>query len=215
MNKIKARYLWISVGISFLIACGLIFAVTQTHGAWTTVVIVLLAIDFIYTTIAIQIASMKSFRYKAKPKHYTQQVFLFEKENIDDRLKQNGYQPRVVPYGISYLKVVVPYAYKIVIVRNTEKYFHHEEEQKEQAAPNKKLEKCSHFIGCEIFLDPNEEAITKLPDFNIQGEKVYYGGYYVSENQLICPNYIEPENEFVNLFQNISEDLDLKSVVEE
>ncbi len=64
MRNIKTKYLWISVVISFLIAGGLIFAVTQTEGVWTNVVIVLIAVVFIYTTIAIHIAATKSFRYK-------------------------------------------------------------------------------------------------------------------------------------------------------
>ena len=56
MRNIKARYIWISVAVSFLIAVGLIIGVTYTKGAMTTFVIVVLAMVFIYMTIAIQIA---------------------------------------------------------------------------------------------------------------------------------------------------------------
>ena len=69
-NKIKTKYLWISIAICFLAAIGLIIGVTQLEAPWTTVVIVLLAIIFIYMTVAIQIASTRSFRYKPKKVNY-------------------------------------------------------------------------------------------------------------------------------------------------
>lgn len=207
MRKIKVRYLWISVAISFLIAVGLIFAVTQTTGVWTNVVIVLIAIVFIYTTIAIQIASTRTFRYKAKPKKYVEKVYSFKAFNIDEKLKKKGYKARITPYGISLLKVSVPNAYKIVLINNASKYFNAEEEQA-PAHPEKSLEKCQKFIGMEIFLDVNEEALKRIPDFNIQGEKVYYSGCFVEEEHLICPNFIEPSEVFQALFDQLLEDIE-------
>lgn len=215
MRNLKARYIWISVAISFILGGVLVFAVTQTSGGWTTFVIVLLAIDFIYMTLAIQVAATKSFRYKAKPIHYPTKSFSCSGVDLDALLKEKGYQPRVVSYGVSYLKVKEPYAYKVVLIRNCEKYFNHDNQSSSTSSSNKKLEKCKKFIGCEIFLDYNEDTLKKLPDFNLQGDHIYYCGYYQKGNQLICPNYIEPINEFVNLFQDISNDLDLKPVLEE
>lgn len=101
MRNIKARYIWISVAISFLIAVGLIIGVTFTDGVWTNVVIVLIAIVFIYMTLAIQIASTKTFRYKAKKINYPTIEYPFVAEDIDASLKKKGYKPRVTPYGIS------------------------------------------------------------------------------------------------------------------
>ena len=64
MNKIKVKYLWISIAIAFVVGGLLIFGVTLTEGFMTNVVITLIAIDFIYMTIAIQVASSKSFKFK-------------------------------------------------------------------------------------------------------------------------------------------------------
>lgn len=214
MKNIKARYLWISVAVSFLIAVGLIVGVTYTSGAWTKVVIVLIAIVFIYMTLAIQFASMKSFRYKPKPKNYPVITYKYSVDDIDDLLKKKGYKPRVTPYGMSYLKVKDTYAYKVVLVRNFEKYFNQEEE-KSSSAPNKSLEKCKKFLGIEIFYDFDEETLKKLPDFNLQGSNVYYSGVYVENGKLICPNYIEPSEDFKELYQQIKEDLNLEEDVED
>lgn len=208
MRNIKTKYIWISVVISFLIACGLIFAVTQTEGVWTNVVIVLIAVVFIYTTIAIQIAATRSFRYKPKPKHYTQKKFVIQPTQLDDLLKAKGYKPRVTPYGISYLKVDVPNAYKVVLIKDATKYFQ-PEESTTSPKPDKNLEKCQKFIGCEIFLDVNEEVLKKLPDFNIQGDKIYYAGYYVEDQRMICPNFLDPLEPFKDLYQTILSDLEI------
>lgn len=213
MRKIKVRYLWISVAISFLIAVGLILGVTQTKGAWTQVFIVLIAIVFIYMTIAIQIASTKSFRYKPKPMHYSTKTYQYTTKDMDENLKKKGYKPRVTPYGMSYLKIDGTNAYKIVLVRNSEKYFNPEEESKDASSPNKSLEKCKKFIGFEIFYDYDEDALKKLPDFNLQGDKVYYSGLYVEEDKFICPNYLEPTEEFKELYDQMVKDLEISDFI--
>lgn len=209
MRKIKTRYIWISVLIAFLIAVGLIVAVTFTEGAWTQVVIVLIAATFIYMTIAIQIASTKTFRYKPKPKNYPHKTYLMDTLNLDEPLKKLGYKPRVAPYGISYLKIQGTDAFKVVLIRNCEKYFNPEKEETPSNG-NKSLEKCKRFIGIEVFYQYDEDTLRKLPDFSLQGNNIYYSGLYVEENKLICPNYIEPNDTFSELYQNIKLDLGLR-----
>lgn len=213
MRNIKARYLWISVGISFFVAVGLIIGVTYTSGVWTKVCIGLIAAVFIYMTIAIQLASVKSFRYKAKPKKYPTIKYNSSKEDFDLLLKKNGYKPRVAPYGMSYLKIDGESAYKVVLIRNYEKYFNPDPEQ-ENTAPNKSLEKCKKFIGCELFYEYDEETLKKLPDFNFAGDKIYYFSLYKENDQYICPNYIEPTPDFESLYQQIRQDLTLEEYVE-
>lgn len=212
MGKMKLRTLWISVGISFLIAVGLILGVTQTKGALTTVFIVLIAIVFIYMTIAIQIASTKTFRYKAKPIKYPSKSYKFNKESVDLNLKKSGYKLRNANYGQNYLKIDKENAYKVVIVRNNENYFNQEAEEVKK--PNNDLAKCKKFIGIEIFLDYNEETLKRLPDFCLQGENVYYAGLYYKEDkrELICPNYVEPIGVFEELLNNINKDLNLEEI---
>lgn len=204
-NKIKTRYLWISVAVCFLMAVGLIIGVTFLQEPWTTVVIVVLAIIFIYMTIAVQVASTRSFRYKPRKVNYQTKDFVLGDSDLEKVIKSKGYKLRKVPYGFSFIKVVETNAYKIVLIKDSKKYFEPEEET---AGPTEKaLEKCKRFIGFEIFLDYDEEVLSKLVDFNIQGNNIYYGGFYLNENKLSCPNYIEPNECFNDLYNTIITDL--------
>ena len=215
MRNLKTKYLWISVAVSFLIACGLIFAVTQTSGNLTNVVIVLIAIVFIYMTIAIQIASTKTFKYKPKKINYPIKKYTFNYEVLEQKLKKLGYKVRNFSYGVSYLKVSNTNAYKIVFIKDYKKYFNPEEETEKNQPSDKSLEKCKKFIGFELFLNYDEETLRKLVDFNLQGEKIYYSGLYVKDDLLICPNFIEPTNNFVDLYYDITNDLNLVEFEEE
>lgn len=215
MRNIKTRTIWISVVISALVAVGLIIGVTQTSGVWTNVVIVLLAITFIYMTIAVQIASTKTFRYRAKAVQYPTKKYTVDKESIDLTLKNKGYKPRNTVYGQSYLKIEDENAYKIVVVRNCEKYFSQPSEPDEKKSPNEKaLEKCKRFIGLELFFDIDENALKKLPDFCLQGQNVYYAGYAYQEEEhtLLCPNYVEPSETFAPLLTQIHQDAKIEEI---
>lgn len=208
LNRIKTKYLWISIAVCFVLAVGLIIGVTFLKDPWITVVIVILAIIFIYMTIAIQVVSTRTFRYKPKKQNYTVKEYILNDEDINKTIKSKGYKARVVPYGISYIKIVGTNAYKIVIINNQEKYFEPVEEE-HKGNTEKGLDKCKRFIGFEIFLDYNEETISKLVDFNIQGNNIYYGGLYKEDNKLICPNYIQPSELFNDLYNTILTDLDI------
>lgn len=208
LMRIKTRYLWISIAVCFLIAVGLIIGVTFLEKPWTTVVIVILAIIFIYMTIAIQVASTKTFRYKPKKINYPTIEYELQSNDISDIIKTKGYKKRVVPYGLSYIKTKGENAYKIVLINNSEKYFESNDESNIEG--DKSLDKCKKFIGFEIFLDYNEEVISKLVDFNLQGNNIYYGGFYLVENKLICPNYVEPSEGFSKLYSSLLTDLDIK-----
>lgn len=205
LSKIKTRYIWLSIAICFLVAIGLIIGVTQLDAPWTTVVIVLLAIIFIYMTIAIQVASTRSFRYKPKKVNYPIKEFELTNSNIESAIKTKGYKKRTVPYGLSFIKVVGVNAYKIVLISDKVKYFEPNDESNLPA--EKALEKCKRFIGFEIFLDYDEEVLSKLVDFNIQGDNLYYGGFYLQDNKLVCPNYVEPNEYFDDLYNTIITDL--------
>ena len=82
-------------------------------------------------------------------------------------------------------------------------------EENDNAKAEKGLDKCKRFIGFEIFVDYDEEALSKLVDFNIQGNNIYYGGLYKDGNKLICPNYVEPSELFNDLYNTILTDLDI------
>ena len=207
-SKIKTKHLWISVLICFLLAVALIIGVTFLQEPWTTVVIVILAIVFIYMTVAIQVASTRSFKYKPKKQNYITKEFTLKSDDIAKTIKNNGYKARTVSYGVSYIKIDKANAYKIVIINDKEKYFEPVEEEN-NTKPEKGLDKCKRFIGFEIFVDYDEEALSKLVEFNIQGNNIYYGGFYIKDNKLICPNFIEPNEYFNDLYNTILTDLDI------
>ena len=212
MEKINVKYLWIGIAISFVIGCLLVFGVTQTEGIWTDVFIVLIAADFIVMTIGIQIASSKTFRFKMKPVNYDIKEYSFSK-GIEVTLKKNGYKQRETLYGHNYLKVIGDVAYKIIFIKDFEKYFKQDEEEPKKSS-NKDLEKCKKFIGVELFLNYDDETLKKLPDFCLQGENVYYAGFYCNNNVLVCPNYIEPTDTFKEHLNVIHKDLNLKEINE-
>ena len=206
-NKIKSRYIWISIAVCFLAAFGLIIGVTHLEAPWTTVVIVLLAIIFIYMTIAIQVVSTRTFKYKPKKVNYQVKEFALTNSDIESAIKSKGYKKRTVPYGLSYIKVVGVNAYKIVLIKDKVKYF---EPNDESNLPTEKaLEKCKRFIGFEVFVDYDEEVLSKLVDFNIQGDNIYYGGFYLEDSKLVCPNYVLPNEYFDDLYNTIITDLDI------
>lgn len=214
MRNIKARYIWISVAVSFVIAIGLILGLTQMDGVWQNVGITLLAITFIYMTIAIQIASTKTFRYKAKNVKYPTIDYRLKDKELEELLKKKGYKPRVTPFGAIYLKISGTYAYRVCLIRDFEKYFNQEENQQEGPA-NRALEKCKKFMGFEIFYSYDEDVLRKLPDFSLQGNNIYYSGFYLEDSILKCLNYVEPNEAFAKMYQQLKEDLELEDALGE
>lgn len=209
MRKIKTRTLWITIAVAFLLAIGLIIACTQVTGNWTKVIIVLLAVDFIYLTIAVQMASYKTFRYKAKPIKYPTKDFEGDFDRLRTNLLKNGYKERKTPYGGSFLRVIGDTAYKCVLVEHTDKYFNQEPE--DQVSPaNKDLERCKKFIGLEIFYNIDEINLRKLPDFSLCGKNIYYTALLYQENRLFkCLNYIEPEDGFKDGFDALLQHIEI------
>ena len=191
IKNIKTRTLWIIVGILFLLAIGLIVACAYIDESLNKLVIVLLTIDFIVLTILVQYTSLRTFKYKPKLINYPQKNYISDIE-IEEIL-QKKYKKRSRIYGDSYLKIENKVAYKVSLITDIKAYFEPEEEIDEK--PNKELEKCTKFVGLEIFVDVTEEAMSKIVEFSIQGENVYYTALIKKENEYLCLNYLEP-NEF-------------------
>ena len=61
----------------------------------------------------------------------------------------------------------------------------------------------------ELFYDYDQDTINKLPDFCLQGDKVYYSAYYLEDNSLVCLNFVEPNEGFKDIYKNIINDLNL------
>lgn len=212
MKNIKLKYIWLSILFAFLLSCVFIYLCSITEGALLTFIIVLLVITFIYMTIAVQYASFKTFKFKPKKIIYPTINYECDIKNLEQILKKSGFKERIVPYGLSYLKIKNKIAYKVVLVKEEDKYFNQEEDNT-QAPVNKELEKCTKFMGFEIFLNISEENLYRLPDFSIQGKNIYYTAYYASgENELTCLNYIEANEDYKEAYSNLIKDLNFKEV---
>lgn len=214
MRKLSKKTIWILVGVLFLLAILLIILCTFAEGNWPKVLMVLLAIDFIALTILVQWASFQTFRFKAKPINYPTKDYIGSFEALEGNLKNTGFKERKEAYGKSYLKIEGAIAYKCSLILDVEKYFNPEEQPASQ--PNKDLEKCSKFIGLEIFHHIDEANLAKLPDFSIQGNNLFYTALLYQENDLFkCLNYVEPNGGFKEGFNKLIEGLALKEYIEE
>ncbi len=211
MKKLKARTLWIICAILALVAIGLIVLVTQVNGSFTKVIIVLIAVDFIALTMMIQTASFNTFKFKPKT-NYKVKDYNGKFDALEDNLKELKYQKRTLPYGISYLLIDNDTAYKCSIIKNFNLYFN-PEEKNEEVKENKRLNDCTKFIGVEIFESIDEENLKKLPDFTIQGDKVYLTSLlYQEPDKFKCLNYEEPKDLFKEPFDKLINDLGLSEI---
>ena len=215
MKNIKLKYVWLSIILAFILSCVFVYLCSITKGALLTFMIVLLVITFIYMTVAVQYAGAKTFKYKPKAIIYPTINYECEVNNLEEILKKCGFKERKAPYGLSYLKIKNKIAYKVVLVKEEDKYFNQEEDNQEVPV-NKELEKCTKFIGFEIFINISEQNLYRLPDFSIQGKNVYYTAYYASsENELSCLNYLKPNEDYNEAYNNLITDLKLKEIKEE
>lgn len=210
MKKIKTSTLWILVGVLFVAAIGLIVGCSYADGGLNKALIVLLAIDFILLTIVIQYASFKTFKYKPKMKKLPH-AFYHMDGDIEDILNKE-YTKRETEYGPSYLKIDGRVAYKVNLITDAERYFNPTEEVKSK--PNKALDKCSHLVGLEIFINPSDEVITKLPDFTMEGDKIYYTALIRNDHDYECVNYLEPSDNHRGNVNTLFSELGLNKVEE-
>lgn len=208
MKKIKARTLWIIVGILFLVAVGLIFAVQYTTDVLNKVCLISLIICFILITILIQFASFKSFG-KIRDIKYIEKEYKTDLENIEEELIKIGYKKTKRAYGNSYLLIDGKHAYKISIVNSSQAYFSNTEEDKSK--PNKELDKCETFFGLEIFNEIDEVNFKKLVEFTIQTNNIYYTAFVKMENgNYKCLNYEAPSKIHDECFNKIMNDIHMK-----
>jgi len=213
MRKIKARTLWIIVGILFILAVGLIFAIQYSSDILNKVLLVTLVIDFILITVLIQFASFKSFG-KVRNIKYETIEYKTDISDIESELKKQGYKKTKRNYGASYIFIKDKHAYKIAIVSDSISYFSNTEENDNTPA-NKELDKCETFLGIEIFESIDEKNIEKLKEFTIQTKNIYYTAFVKMENgNYKCLNYEAPNEIHLDCYKNILEDLHFTQVEE-
>ena len=215
LKNVKARYLWIACGIVFLITIGMIILLITVKDINTTAVSVVMIIGFVLMTFLIQAASFKSFRYKPKKEPANPKAYTTDKDLLEV-LRKNKYKERVRSYGLSFLKIQKPNAFKVTLVTDADSYFNPSDEDNTEG--DKELDKCDRMIGFEIFLNYREEDIDRFKDYSIQGQNIYYTSFYrVSEdsNEYICQNYIVPEEVHKRNYDSLMEELGLKAIVDE
>lgn len=212
LNKIKARYLWIATLIVFLLTVGLMVLLITVGSKYSTVITVFMVIGFILMTFLIQAAAFKSFKFKEKEEPINPKSYICEKD-ILDTLRKNKYKERKRSYGLSFLKISKPNAYKVTLVTDPDAYFNPEDEIETEG--EKELDKCDRMIGFEIFLNYREEDIKKFKDYSIQGKNIYYTSFYrINEdsNEYICANYIEPDLNHKRNYDLLMEELGFKII---
>lgn len=201
MKIFKKWQLWAIFSVTLVIAVLLVW--WNLYATNRTIVTILLVIDFLIMTFALQMAISSTFKYKPKPKHYKKLTHPFDINNFADELIKKGYTQKAARFGYGFMKIIGKTAYKIVCVTDAEEYLKPveeltEEENKKQKDQTPGLSKCTRFVGFEVFLEHNAKIIERLPDFSFQGKNIFYEGfYYDSENKcLIEVNQIEPAEEF-------------------
>lgn len=204
MRKLKRWHLWLIVAITLGIAIALICI--NLYVVQNTAFIVLIVIDFIIMTFALNSAISLSFRYKPKPKKYPNKAFNFDPDKVLDNLTKQGFKEKKVRYGNIYMKVKGEVAFKVTVITSASDYLAIDNDANMNKAsnskPNNSLKNCKRFIGSEIFLDyadPDNRILKSIPDFSFQGNNIFYEAYYFDKetNVLHEPNVINPSEEFM------------------
>lgn len=208
--NLKARTYWLISLVLFLLAIGFVLLCIYTPTGSNTVFIVLMTIDLILMTFAIQVAIQKSIKYKPKPMQFDE-IEYKQIKDFDEALKSNGFTLRNRHIGRSYIKIDGNDAFKVVLISDSSKYFDKVEEPKDEELAEK-LDKCDSFTGLEIFINPNDEIKEKIIDFSIETDKLYYTAIMRNDNdEYICKNYIKPNK---NHKENVSKLLELLGLEE-
>lgn len=181
----------IAVCIILIIVVCTLFYSRYIH---TTVAVTLLIILFISNSLFTNELTSRVMYKKYNAKLNNPKTYQLEDVSIIGTILLNNKAIETKhKYGKSYLLIKDDKAYKVVLVDNSDLYFNNT--QKNDTKPNSKLDKCSTFYGFEIFLNINEEVISKVQMFTFQTEKVYYTGFYSNEsNTLIQANYEKPKD---------------------
>ncbi len=212
MKMLKKWQLWTIFLVTIIVAVLLIW--WNLYATNRTIVTILLVIDFLIMTFALQMAIASTFKYKPKPKHYKKANHPFDVDNFADKLIKNGYTQKSTRFGFGFMKIIGKTAYKIVCITDANEYLKPaeeltEEENKKQKAETPGLSKCTRFVGFEVFLDHNQKVLERLPDFSFQGKNIFYEGFYYDGDtkNLVEVNVIKPDEEFRAAVETLRKDL--------
>lgn len=217
-KSIKTRYLWMIFVLSLVAGVFLILWV-QKSGS-NTLPLILMVIDFVIMTMAINTAIARTFRYKPRPKKFVVKKYTgLNSKELDSKLLSLGFNRKSVRFGHGYIKIIGDTAYKIVAIDDCDKYFTTadniaKDAQEEKPTPG--IDKCTKFIGFEIFFKTNEEVKSKIVDFSFQGKNIYYNGiYFDAEEQIFVEaNHVKPKDVYLEGYEKMLEMIEFKSYVE-
>ena len=202
-QKLPKKVFVIITVLVFLIQIGLILLYMKYPTKPLMVGIMIVSILFVVSINALvsRVAVFKPKKIKYPQEYYYGVSYL----KLESKLLSTGFSKTNRSFGASFIKIDKQTAYKIVLISDYEKYFGNDD--KDDSKPTKGIEKCSKFIGFEVFYKYNEVVLQRLPDFSFKGPNVFYNGLYSFD--LILEFY----EKFINLAGNILENKDRVDVV--
>lgn len=190
-NRIPKKVFIIITILIFLLEVGLIFVYSKYPEKPLMVAIMVLSVLFVISINALvtRIAVFKPKKIKYPQEYYHGISYL----KMESKLLSAGFTKTPRSFGASFIKIENKTAYKILLISSYEKYFNNEE--KDDTKPTKGIEKCTSFIGFEIFFKYNEMVLERLPDFSFKGPNVLYSGFFYHEetDTLVECNKLNPE----------------------
>ncbi len=190
---------------SLLITAGLVWIyVLHPDQKWLMGFIMVMSVVFV---LSMNLMISKIAVFKPKPIKYPRGYYKGQKMgSLENKLVKAGFKASPRQFGIGFIKIEEKTAYKIILIKNAESYFN---QSNEKQTPTKGIDKCTEFVGFEIFYDVTEEVAKRLPDFSFKGDNVLYEGFYYDPefDVIVEANKIDPENhlESYNHFKEILE----------
>ncbi|MGM9972251.1 MAG: hypothetical protein ACI35W_07565 [Anaeroplasmataceae bacterium] len=207
ISNLKAKYLWLLFLGFTLLSALMVYVFTFINNK--TITLILLIILFLITGTLFELAITKSLTRKPK-ENYNEIIHEFVSyEEMVNSLRENKFNSHKLSYGETFIKIIDETAYKVIFIKDLEKYL--EPTEKDKLGSNTKgLDDCKRFVGFEIFYDYDDDMKIKMRNFSFCGDKVLYEGFYVTENEIVEPNYIEPSLEFKDDYEKLKEILGIK-----
>ena len=198
LRNLKARTLFILFGVMVVIDILLIILFMKINNKNLSTVV--LIISFLLTTMFLNGAIFKVFEYKHK-KYNTVQHKFKGLEYMHEAL--NDFTINRLNYGTVYSKVIDKCAYKITYISDYKLY--QEQEEKETYAKTPGIDKAKWMVGLEIFMGLNDDLEKKLPLYSLSGEKLYYEGFYLDNDNIISLDHVEPLSNMADKVNKIYE----------
>lgn len=176
---------------SFLILVGLIcLYIFKLNEQWLMILIMIMSV---VTMVSLNSMISKLVVFKPRKIKYPKEYYEGAGYTaLEARLNRSGFKMTSKQYGSGFIKIEGKTAYKVILIENDDRYFN---QAQSNDKPTKGIDKCEEFVGFEIFLNPTEASLKRLPDFSFTGDNVFYTGFYLDRenNLLVEANKIDPK----------------------